>query len=69
MAVNAISQANGADALEKLQQKAGQSQSTTPSQNTVATLKTAAAEAQLSEASIVGGGQPDNSGNLLNTYG
>jgi hypothetical protein len=31
-------------------------------------LKIAKAEAQLSEAAVLGGGSPDTSGTLLNTY-
>ncbi|HEV8076343.1 MAG TPA: hypothetical protein VGP66_10860 [Candidatus Acidoferrum sp.] len=67
MAVNRISQANGADLLQKLLQSSGQAPAAAP-QNTAASLKTAKAEAQLSEASVLGGGAPVTSGTLLNTY-
>jgi hypothetical protein len=67
MAVNGISQANGADLLQKLLESSGQAPATAP-QNTAATLNLAKTEAQLSEASVLGGGTPDTSGTLLNTY-
>jgi hypothetical protein len=37
-------------------------------QNTDASLQIAKAEAQLSEAAVLGGESPDTSGTLLNTY-
>ncbi|HEV2102521.1 MAG TPA: hypothetical protein VGR58_07055 [Candidatus Acidoferrum sp.] len=67
MAVNGISQANGADLLQRLVDQSGQAPATA-AQNTAASLKIAKAEAQLSEASLLGGGAPDTSGTLLNTY-
>jgi hypothetical protein len=67
MAVNGISQANGADLLQKLLESSGQAPAAAP-QNTAASLKIAKAEAQLSEASVLGGGAPDTPGTLLNTY-
>ena len=67
MAVNGISQANGADLLQRLVDLGGQAPAV-PAQNTAANLKIAKAEAQLSEASELGGGAPDTSGTLLNTY-
>ena len=67
MAVNGISQANGADLLQKLLESTGQAPAAAP-QNTAATLNLAKTEAQLSEASVLGGGTPDTSGTLLNTY-
>ena len=67
MAVNIISQANGADLLQKLLESSGQAPAAAP-QNTAATLNLAKTEAQLSEASVLGGGTPDTSGTLLNTY-
>lgn len=67
-AMNAISQANGADILQQFLEASGQVQVAQPPQNTTASLKTAKAEAQLSEASVLGGGAPETSGTLLNTY-
>ena len=67
MAVNGISQANGADLLQRLVDPSGQAPAAA-AQNTAASLKIAKAEAQLSEASLLGGGAPDTSGTLLNTY-
>lgn len=67
MAVNGITQANGADLLQKFLEQSGQAPTAAP-QNTAASLKIAKAEAQLSESSILGGGSPDTSGTLLNTY-
>jgi hypothetical protein len=68
MAVNGISQANGADLLQKFVESSGQAPEARPAQNTAASLKIAKAEAQLSEASVLGGGALDASGTLLNTY-
>ena len=67
MAVNGISRANGADLLQRLLESSGQAPAAAP-QNTAASLNLAKAEAQLSEASVLGGGAPDTSGTLLNTY-
>jgi hypothetical protein len=67
MAVNGISRANGADLLQRLLESNGQAPAAAP-QNTAASLNLAKAEAQLSEASVLGGGAPDRSGTLLNTY-
>jgi len=67
MAVTGISLANGADLLQRLVDSAGSAPAAAP-QNTAASLKIAKAEAQLSEASVLGGGSPDTSGTLLNTY-
>jgi hypothetical protein len=67
MAVNGISLANGADLLQRLVDSGGQDPAAA-AQNTAATLKIAKTEAQLSEASVLGGGAPDASGTLLNTY-
>lgn len=66
--MSAISAANGADILQRFLELSGQSTAAAPTQNTAATLKTARAEAQLNEASVIGGGTPDTSGTLLNTY-
>lgn len=66
--MNAISQANGADLLQRLMDATGQTQGAQPPQNTADTLKTAKTEAQLNEASVIGGGTPDTTGTLLNTY-
>jgi len=60
MAVNGISQANGADLLQRLVDSGGQAPAA-EAQNTAATLKIAKTEAQLSEASVLGGGAPDTS--------
>jgi hypothetical protein len=67
MAVNGISQANGADLLQKFLKQSGQAPVASP-QNTAASLKIAKTEAQLSEASVLGGGATDTSGTLLSTY-
>jgi hypothetical protein len=67
MAVNGISQANGADLLQRLVDQGGQAPAAAR-QNTDASLKIAKAEAQLSEVAALGGGSPDTSGTLLNTY-
>jgi hypothetical protein len=67
MAVNGISQANGADLLQRFLEQSGQTPAAAP-QNTAASLKIVKAEAQLSEASALGGGSPDTSGTVLNTY-
>jgi hypothetical protein len=67
MAVNGISQANGADLLQRLLESGGQAPAAAP-QNTAASLNIAKAEAQLSEASVLGGGAPDTTGTLMNTY-
>jgi hypothetical protein len=67
MAVNGISRANGADLLQKFLEQSGKAPAAA-AQNTAASLKTAKAEAQLSEAAVLGGGSPDTSGTLLNTY-
>jgi hypothetical protein len=66
--VNPISAANGADILQRFLEQTGQTTASQPTQNTAVTLKTARAEAQLNEASVLGGGSPDTSGTLLNTY-
>jgi hypothetical protein len=55
MAVNGISQANGADLLQRLVDQGGQAPAAS-AQNTAASLKTAKADAQLSEASVISGG-------------
>jgi len=67
MAVNGISQGNGADLLQRLVDS-GRQASAAAAQNTAATLKIAKTEAQLSEASVLGGGAADTPGTLLNTY-
>ena len=64
MSVNAISQANGADLLNLLQQSQGQP--TTAVSASTDVLKKALAEAQLSASEVLGGGSPDAS--LLNVY-
>jgi hypothetical protein len=67
MAVTGISLANGADLLQRLVDLGGQAPAAA-AQTTAAALKIAKTEAQLSEASVLGGGSPDTSGTLLNTY-
>jgi hypothetical protein len=67
MAVNGISLANGADLLQRLVDSGGPAPAVVP-QITAASLKIAKTEAQLSEASVLGGGSPETSGTLLNTY-
>ena len=52
MAVNGISQANGADLLQKFMEQSGQAPAVA-AQNTPASLKVAKAETQLSEASVL----------------
>jgi hypothetical protein len=65
MAVGAISQANGADLLNLLQQS---QRIAAPSPSaSAATLKTAVADAKYSEGEVLGGGSPDAS--LLNVHG
>lgn len=66
--MSAISAANGADLLQRFLQQTGQTSSTQTPQNTAATLQKAKSEAQLNESSVVGGGAPDTTGTLLNTY-
>ena len=66
--MNAISAANGADILQRFLEQTGQTSTAQPTQSTAATLKTAKPEAQLNEASVIGGGTPDTTGTLLNTY-
>jgi len=67
MAVNGISQANGADLLQRLVDSGGQAPAAA-AQNAAATLKIAKTEAQLSEASVLAGGAPDTSGPLRDMY-
>lgn len=67
MAVSCISQANGADLLQRLVDQGGQAPAAA-AQNTAALLKIAKTVAQVSEASVLGGGAADTSGTLLNTY-
>lgn len=69
MAITALTQASGADLLDKYQQTTGQASPAQKPQAAAQVLKTAVAEAQLSEASLVSGGGADTSGALLNTYG
>jgi hypothetical protein len=64
MPVNAITQATGADLLNLYSQSVGQG-ATEPS---VAALKTAIAEAQLSEESVLGSGG-GQTGTQINVYG
>lgn len=65
--MSAISAANGADILQRFLEASGQTQAAQPPQNTAASLRTTKAEAQLNEASVLGGGSAD-SGTLINTY-
>jgi len=66
MSVNAISQASGADLLNLYSQSVGQGGATTPVDATAALLKTALAEAQMSEAELLGGSVV---GSQLDVYG
>jgi hypothetical protein len=66
MAVNGIYLVNGADLLRRLVEPGGQAPAAP--QQTAASLKIAKAEAQLSEAAVLGGGAPATTGTLLNTY-
>ena len=66
--MNAITAANGADILQRFLEQTGQTSAVQQPQTTAATLKVAKAEAQLHEASVIGGGAPDTTGTLLNTY-
>jgi hypothetical protein len=66
--VNAISAANGADLLQRVLEQSGQTSAAQAPQNTAATLQKAKVEAQMNEASVIGGGTPDTTGTLLNTY-
>jgi hypothetical protein len=68
MSANAISQAAGADLLNLYGKNVGQAAATTAVDASAAALKTAIAEAKMSEADLVGGNGSD-SGNLLNVYG
>jgi hypothetical protein len=56
------------DLLQKFLEASGQAPTAASPRKTAAILKTAVAEAQLSEASVVAGGTPDTTGTLLNTY-
>jgi len=67
MAVNGVSQANGANLLQRLVDSGGQAPAAA-AQNAAATLKIAKTEAQLSEASVLAGGAPDTSGTVRDTY-
>jgi|HubBroStandDraft_6_1064221.scaffolds.fasta_scaffold38550_4 hypothetical protein len=67
MSVSAISLANGADLLNLLNQSNGQAPAGTAVTASVDVLKKAIAQAQSSEAQIVGGGSPD-SGSQLNVF-
>lgn len=66
MSVNALTSANGADLLQRLMQPAQQPAQAQGATSSAAVLKTAVAEAQLSESSLVAS---QDSGSLLNVYG
>jgi len=67
MSLSAISQANGADLLNLLNQSTGQIPAGTAVTASVNVLKKAIAQAQLSESEILGGATPD-SGSQLNVF-
>jgi hypothetical protein len=67
MSLSAISQANGADLLNLLNQSTGQAPAGAAVTASVNVLKKAIAQAQLSESEIVGGAAPD-SGSQLNVF-
>jgi len=67
MSVTGINQAAGADLLNLYGQSTGQAGADLLSNASAAQLKVAVAEAQLSEAFLVGNGG-DNAGNQLNVY-
>ena len=64
MSIPSIDAANGAQLLSLLAPSTGQAQSTTPEDAVIKAMKTAIAEAQISESEILGSG----SGNLLSVY-
>jgi hypothetical protein len=64
MSVNAISQANGADLLNLLNQSTGQARAGTAVTASVEVLKKAISQAQSSESQIFPGGSPDTGGQL-----
>ena len=65
MSVNAISQASGADLLSLYSQSAGQNPAPTAASASTSALKTAIAEAKMSEEALLGG----DSGSQLNVFG
>lgn len=67
MSVNGINQANGADLLQLYAQSTGGSAAVAMSASMKA-LKTAIAEAQISEAAILGGDSGSSTGNNLNLF-
>ena len=67
MSLSAISQANGADLLNLLNQSTGQIPAGAAVTASVNVLKKAIAQAQLSESEILGGATPD-SGSQLNVF-
>ena len=67
MSVSAISQANGADLLNLLNQSTGQAPAGAAFAASVEVLKKAITQAQSSESQIVAGGSPD-AGSQLNVF-
>jgi len=67
MSLSAISQANGSDLLNLLNQSTGHIPAGTAVTASVNVLKKAIAQAQLSESEILGGATPD-SGSQLNVF-
>lgn len=67
MSANGISQANGADLLQLLVPSTGGSGASAVSASMQA-VKTAIAEAQMSEAAILGGDSSNSTGTLLNVF-
>jgi len=68
MSLNALTLANGVDLLQRYEQTGGQSAAAGEPRNTKELLVTAVKETQMSESSVADGGDPSNSGSLLNTY-
>jgi hypothetical protein len=64
MSVNAISQANGADLLNLLNQSTGQAPTSPAFAASVEVLKKAITQAQSNESQIFAGGSPDSGGQL-----
>ena len=68
MNVNAISQASGADLLSVYGQNSGGGPAATTAAASAAVLQTAVAEAQISEAQLVGQSVDASIGGQLNVY-
>ena len=66
MSVNALSQANGADLLQRFSESTGKAPANPAQDATPAALKTAVAVTKLNEASAAGSGDSGSNGSLLN---